>query len=167
MARKVVEDVGGWDQIEAIGVELHVLCDCAAGDGRFEVALVWSSSAFFVRTFDREARLSRDEPSPVSLASLAFTEREKTRGPVEESYRANLFALPFGKGFYEGFHVGKGRAAAGVGAQTRGPDEQGSLDGVGVQAGYMLSGPQVTAQPLQGIQRRDWVRRCVVSSCIA
>jgi hypothetical protein len=123
-----------------------------AGDGRFEVALLWRAPAFFVRSEAREARLSRDTPSPVSLSSLTFMDRENTRGPVEESYRANLFGLPYGRGFYEGFHVGKDRAAGVTDEERRGAVGESALQGVGLSFGYALSEPQITSEPLDGVQ---------------
>ena len=125
-----------------------------AGDGLFHVALLWRAPAFFVRTEETEARLERTDDPVVSLAELTFVYRDSPRGPVEESYRANLYAVPFGKGFYAGYHAGRSRVqGATLDEGLPGvPPQSDLLKGVGLSFAYLLSPPQLSDQDLTGLQ---------------
>ena len=114
----------------------------AAGDGPMRMALLWSAPFFFVRTQDTEARLDREARGPVvSLRDLEFVARSAPRGPVEESYRANLFSVPFSKGFYTGYHAGRERGAGAASAEVgRALEAPGALRRVDLQLGA-LSAP--------------------------
>lgn len=115
----------------------------SAGDGAFHLALLQNAPIFFVRTEAQEARVVPEQPV-VRLAELDFTARDGVRGPVEESYRANLFAVPYGQGFYAGFHAGRSRpqrAAASIGDVNVEPTR--ALRAVGLRTAYVLSSSQL------------------------
>ncbi len=122
-----------------------------AGDHRFYVALLQNADTFFVRSESLEARLEIS-PGAISLAELDFVERaDGARGAVQESYRANLYAVPYGQGFYAGFHAARDRSPRQVGV-TAAPPEVDTVKNLDLRLGYLLSAPQFTDRDLGGLQ---------------
>lgn len=75
---------------------------------------------YFVRTPGAELKLAAAAGSSVRVSESALTPRELAeRGAVEESFRRDLFAVPFGRGFVAGFESA-GESPREVAALSRG-----------------------------------------------
>jgi hypothetical protein len=70
-----------------------------------------SRSHYFLRSGDREARIALDsKEASVAGDELAFREAsDGARGAVDEAYRTELFATPYGPAFFAGYRAGRER----------------------------------------------------------
>lgn len=74
---------------------------------------------YYLRTDDAQAEI-RTDADEVLTTALAFAERrDQSRGSVEEAFRTNLFATPFGPSFVQGFSAGREALEAERAAPTR------------------------------------------------
>ena len=74
--------------------------------------------SYFLRQGDTQAEIPTSEASVRSTA-LAFTaRRDQSRGSVEEAFRTNLFATPFGPAFVQGYSAGREVVGAQRDAET-------------------------------------------------
>ena len=82
-----------------------------AGDRAVEIALAAGGrdgSSYLVSRGGQEAWVDVSDGGRIRVADLEWTESsDSTRGPVDREFRANLFAVPFGQGFYQGFLSGQ------------------------------------------------------------
>ncbi len=111
------------------------------------VALLSQSPYYFVRTEETEARVGSVAGGRVALADQSFVARsDRARGTQDEAYRRDLYATPFGPGFHRGFHARDPELGVGGSVAASG------LDRASVRLAYGLSGPQLEAFALEGVQ---------------
>lgn len=82
-----------------------------AGDRAVEIALASggrTDSGYLVSRGNQEAWVEVADGSQIHLAELDWAESTSgERGTVDREFRANLFAVHFGRGFYQGFLAGQ------------------------------------------------------------
>ena len=82
-----------------------------AGDRAVEIALASGGrdgSSYLVSRGSQEAWVDLADGSHFRVGDLEWGPSESgTRSPVDREFRANLFAVPFGQGFYQGFLAGQ------------------------------------------------------------
>jgi hypothetical protein len=123
----------------------------AAGDGPTYLALLKSSPRYFVRKEDAEAEVDHE----VGVEGFASAPAEafrplpaQARGSVEESYREGLFAVPYGRGFLQGFEAARAQAREELPA----PSAQRGLE-VGLRLGMGAARPVLAEEEgLDGVQ---------------
>lgn len=128
----------------------------SAGDGPVHLALLPQAPHYFVRRGDSEARVSPqpEQDHPVELSEGAFVPSQdqtgQRGGAVEESYRRNLFATPYGRSFFAGYQAGRQPGwglGVGRGASLPSPPSPWEL-----RAGLGFSGAQLSERAGQSLQ---------------
>jgi hypothetical protein len=115
---------------------------------QFDIALAPGTS-FYLRHDDKEEAevASRLKPRKILVGGLAFHPRAiASRGALDDSFRRDLYQVPFGRGFYDGFVATSGDLPVDGDVAPFLVEEPRRARNHAVSAGYVLSGAPLDAQ---------------------